>query len=66
MGFSMMWLGSMYLKASNDNTRAGALRVVLGSLAVLGNIVQMKEAVERSRKSFGKRKWLPDRSKTSP
>lgn len=56
----------MYLKASNDNTRAGALRVVLGSLAVLGNIVQMKEAVERSRKSFGKRKWLPDRSKTSP
>ena len=38
---------SIYLKASNDNARVGALRTVLGSLEIHGNIVQAKEVLER-------------------
>jgi hypothetical protein len=38
---------SIYLKADNDNARVGALRVVLDSLEVHGNIVQTKEVLER-------------------
>lgn len=38
---------SIYLKASNDNARVGALRTVLEALEVHGNIVQTKEVIER-------------------
>jgi hypothetical protein len=38
---------SIYLKASNDNARVGALRTVLDSLEIHGNIVQAKEVLER-------------------
>jgi hypothetical protein len=38
---------SVYLKASNDNARVGALRVVLESLEVHAGVVQAGEVVER-------------------
>jgi hypothetical protein len=38
---------SIYLHADNDNARVGALRVVLDSLEVHGNIVQTREVLER-------------------
>jgi len=38
---------SIYLKASNDNARVGALRTVLDALEIHGNIVQTKEVIER-------------------
>jgi hypothetical protein len=38
---------SVYLKASNDNARVGALRVVLDSLEVHAGVVQAGEVVER-------------------
>jgi TRAP-type mannitol/chloroaromatic compound transport system substrate-binding protein len=38
---------SIYLKASNDNARVGALRVVLEALEVHGEIVQTAEVIER-------------------
>jgi hypothetical protein len=38
---------SIYLKASNDNARVGALRTVLDSLEIHGNIVQTREVLER-------------------
>jgi hypothetical protein len=38
---------SIYLKASNDNARVGALRVVLDALEIHGSIVQTKEVIER-------------------
>jgi hypothetical protein len=41
---------SIYLKASNDNARVGALRTVLEALEVHGNIVQTKEVTERLEK----------------
>ena len=41
---------SIYLKASNDNARVGALRTVLEALEVHGNIVQTKEVAEKQQK----------------
>ena len=38
---------SVYLKASNDNARVGALRTVLDALEIHGSIVQTKEVIER-------------------
>ena len=38
---------SIYLKASNDNARVGALRTVLEALEIHGSIVQTKEVIER-------------------
>jgi len=38
---------SIYLKASNDNARVGALRTVLEALEVHGEIVQTGEVIER-------------------
>jgi len=38
---------SIYLKASNDNARVGALRTVLEALEVHGEIVQTAEVIER-------------------
>lgn len=38
---------SIYVEASNDNARVGALRTVLESLEVHGNIVQTKDLLER-------------------
>jgi hypothetical protein len=38
---------SIYLKASSDNARVGALRAVLDALEVHGSIVQTKEVLER-------------------
>jgi hypothetical protein len=38
---------SIYLHADNDNARVGALRVVLDSLEVHGDIVQAREVLER-------------------
>jgi len=38
---------SIYLKASNDNARVGALRTVLDALEIHRNIVQTKEVLER-------------------
>ena len=54
----------VYLKASNDNARVGALRVVLESLEVHAGIVQAGEVVERlsrleelARKEGKRRGW---------
>jgi len=44
---------SVYLKASNDNARVGALRTVLEALEIHGNIVQTREVVERLDKLEG-------------
>ena len=38
---------SIYLKASNDNARVGALRTVLEALEIHGSIVQTKEVIDR-------------------
>jgi len=38
---------SIYLKASDDNARVGALRTVLEALEVHGEIVQTAEVIER-------------------
>jgi len=38
---------SIYLKASNDNARVGALRTVLEALEIHRDIVQTKEVLER-------------------
>jgi len=38
---------SIYLKASNDSARVGALRTVLEALEVHGEIVQTAEVIER-------------------
>jgi hypothetical protein len=38
---------SIYLQASNDNARVGALRAVLEALEVHGSIVQTKDLLER-------------------
>jgi hypothetical protein len=38
---------SIYLKASSDNARVGALRTVLDALEIHGSIVQTKEVIER-------------------
>lgn len=54
---------SIYLKASNDNARVGALRTVLDSLEIHGSIVQTREVLERLDKlediaeKQQKRKW---------
>lgn len=38
---------SIYLKASNDNARVGALRVVLEALEIHSDIVQVQGVIER-------------------
>jgi len=38
---------SIYLKASSDNARVGALRTVLDALEIHGSIIQTKEVIER-------------------
>jgi len=38
---------SVYVEASNDNARVGALRTVLESLELHGNMVQTKDLLER-------------------
>ena len=38
---------SVYMGASNDNARVGALRAVLESLEIHGSLVQTKELLER-------------------
>ena len=38
---------SVYVEASNDNARVGALRTVLESLELHGNIVQTRDLLER-------------------
>jgi hypothetical protein len=41
---------SLYLKASNDSARVGALRTVLEALGLHSELVQMKEVAERLEK----------------
>ena len=38
---------TIYLSASNDNARVGALRTVLDALEIHGSMVQTKEVIER-------------------
>jgi hypothetical protein len=38
---------SVYMDASNDNARVGALKMVLESLELHGNIIQTKDLLER-------------------
>jgi hypothetical protein len=55
---------SVYVEASNDNARVGALRSVLKSLEVHGNIIQTRDLLERLDKLEGLTKEAPNKGES--